>query len=94
MKPTIVSLALLLAACCPAPAVPESTPALEAAPSLCKRECAALAKLDCEEARPTPGGQTCPDVCVAAANVGSFPPASCVEAATTCSAASACRTRR
>lgn len=94
MKSMLVSLLLALGACCPTPVAPETTPALEAAPSLCKRECAALAKLACEEAKPTPDGKTCEAVCVAAANVGSFPPAACVEKATTCKAASACRTAR
>ena len=93
MNRIFLSLCFALAACCPSPAASGDVVAMQGVAAPCSRECAAYAKLGCEEAKPTLGGQTCQDVCIAAANVGAPPQPACAERSTSCPAAIACRTR-
>lgn len=94
MKRWFFALGVLLAACgCPAAVVDPDVGIGQNVAALCKRECAALAKLGCEEAKPTRGGMTCQDVCVAAAEVGAPPVPGCVEQAKNCECAGKCRTK-
>lgn len=49
---------------CPPPHVPDPKPELDgAAPATCEAVCAHWADLSCEEAKPTPAGASCVDVC-------------------------------
>lgn len=87
-------LALVLAACGPDVWTPAGPPPKERPPADaagCPEACAHLAQLGCDEAKPTPGGATCLDVCVSVQrSEATALDIACVVSAATCSAANAC----
>lgn len=93
MKATIL-LALALVACGPDVFTPTGPPPKErpdADSAGCPEACAHLAHLGCDEAKPTPGGATCLDVCVSVQqSEATALDLVCVTAATSCDAANAC----
>lgn len=86
--------ALVLGAHCdpppvPPPAPPERPDAGDA--GACELACKRFAELGCEEAKPTPGGATCVEVCtnVESSGATTLSP-KCVGTAATCEQARAC----
>jgi hypothetical protein len=66
-----VSFVMVAVACvlygCPTPTPPPPKPIprpVDAGPATCADVCAHWAELDCDEAKDTPGGGTCEDVCI------------------------------
>lgn len=91
---TAILLALALVACGPDVWTPSGPPPKERPPADaadCPEACAHLAQLGCDEAKPTPGGATCLDVCVSVQqSEATALDLACVVRAESCAAANAC----
>ncbi len=87
----ILLVALALAACVPVDG-PLPKPPAPAPTSGCERACARLRTLDCEEAKPTPAGAPCEEVCDAASAPNYSPgwPVDCIASSTSCESAHDC----
>lgn len=90
----LMLLALALVACGPDVFTPTGPPPKErpdADSAGCPEACAQLAQLGCDEAKPTPGGATCLDVCVSVQqSEATALDLACVVGAASCEAANAC----
>lgn len=89
-----LAIALLLTACGPdvwTPIAPPPRERPDADAATCPDACARLAALDCDEAKPTPGGATCERVCRNIQESGATAlDLACVVRAASCAAANAC----